>query len=180
MMLRAGARLADGVFLSDYTVEMMPTAIENLDEGFAKREWPKDNFRLNNFWAWHIKNDKEKSRLEGNNELIWRGAIAAKYAHHIRPHVDSDEEVQLIIDNWDSFLQAFWKRDGEIPNVPEETTAKLLDGMSSWGDLSNIDQEIERFKAFEKAGLTELGLRLFDEPEEGLKLIGEYVMPHFR
>jgi len=180
MMIRAGARLADGVFLSDYTVEMMPAAIENLDEGFARREWPKDNFRLNNFWAWHIKNDKEKSRIEGNNELIWRGAIAAKYAHHIRPHVDSDEEVQLIIDNWDSFLQAFWKRDGEIPNVPEETTTKLLDGMSSWGDLSNIDQEIERFKAFEKTGLTELGLRLFDEPKDGLKLIGEYVMPHFR
>lgn len=180
MMIRAGARLADGVFLSDYTVDMMPTAWENLEKGFAKREWPRDNFRLNNFWAWHVKEDREASRIEGKNELIWRGAIAAKYAHDIRPHVDSDEEAQLIIDNWDSFLQAFWKRDGEIPNVPEETATKLLDGMTSWGDLSVIDREVEKFRGFADAGLTELGLRLFDDPMDGLKLIGQHLLPKLR
>ncbi len=180
MMIRAGARLADGVFLSDYTVGMMPTAWENLEQGFAGREWPRDNFRLNNFWAWHVKEDREASRIEGKNELIWRGAIAGKFAHDIRPHVDSDEEVQLIIDNWDSFLQAFWKRDGEIPNVPEETAVKLLDGMTSWGDLSVIDREVEKFKAFAAAGLTELSLRLFDDPMEGLRLIGQHLLPKMR
>lgn len=88
MMIRAGARLADGVFLSDYTVDMMPGAIENLEKGFSKREWPHDDFRLNNIWAWHVKEDKQASRIEGKNELIWRGAIAAKQAAHIRPHVE--------------------------------------------------------------------------------------------
>jgi len=180
MMIRAGARLADGVFLSDYTVDMMPHAIENLEKGFEKRKWPRDNFRLNNFWAWHVKEDKEVSRIEGKNELIWRGAIVAKYAHEIRPHVDSDEEVDLIINNWDSFLQAFWKRDGEIPNIAEETATKLLDGMTSWGDLSVIDREVERIKAFGETGLTELGLRLFDDPMDGLKLIGQHVLPKLR
>ena len=180
MMIRAGARIADGVFLSDYTPEMMPVAHENLEQGFAKREWPRDNFRLNNFWAWHIKADKEKSRIEGKNELIWRGAIAGKFAHDIRPHVDSDEEVQMIIDNWDNFLQPFWKRDGVIPNVPEETATKLLDGMSSWGGLDAIDREIERYRAFADAGLTELSLRLFDDPMDSLQLIGKHVLPAFR
>lgn len=180
MMIRAGARLADGVFLSDYTLDMMPSAIENLEKGFAKRQWPKDNFRLNNFWAWHIKEDKKKSFVEGKNELIWRGAIAAKYADHIRPHVDSDEEVRLIIDNWESFLQAFWKRDGIIPNVSDETTTRLLDGMTSWGDLSAIDQEAERFRKFATTGLTELSLRLFDDPMDSLKLIGKHLLPKLR
>ncbi len=180
MMIRAGARYADGVFLSDYTVDMLPIALENLAQGFAKREWPHDQFRLNNFWAWHIKADPEVSRIEGQRELIWRGAIAGKQAHDIRPHVDSDEEVQLVIDNWDNFFKAFWTRTGQIDNIPEELSNRLLDGMSSWGGLDKIDQEVERFKAFANAGLTELSLRLFDNPMDGLKLIGEHVLPKLR
>ena len=180
MMIRAGAQYADGVFLSDYTVDMMPSAIENLEKGFAKREWPKDKFRLNNFWAWHIKDDAKASQLEGQRELIWRGAIAGKAAHDIRPHVGSDEEVQLIIDNWDNFFKAFWTRSGQIDNIPEELSNQLLDGMSSWGGPDKIDQEIARYQAFADAGLTELAIRLFDDPMDSLKLIGERVMPKFR
>jgi hypothetical protein len=43
-----------------------------------------------------------------------------------------------------------------------------------------IDREVERIKAFGKTGLTELGLRLFDNPMDGLKLIGEHVLPKLR
>ena len=180
MMIRMGGRVADAIQLSDFTVDMMPAAMENLEKGFARREWPHDNFRVGNFWAWHIKKDFETSKLEGQRELIWRGAIAGKYAHHIRPHVDSDEEVQMIIDNWDNFFKAFWSRTGVIDNVPEETSNKLLDGMSSWGDFSAIDKEIERFKAFADTGLSELSIRLFDDPMDGLKLIGDHVLPKMR
>ena len=177
MMIRMGARIADGIQLSDYTADMMPDAMSNIRKGFEKREWPADNFRIGNFWAWHIKGDKEASFKEARRELIWRGAIAAKYDHDIRPHVDSDEEVQLIIDNWDNFFKAFWTRSGDIDNVPEETINKLIAGMSSAGDVNDIDREVERYQEFAKSGLTELSIRLFDDPVDGLKLIGEHVLP---
>jgi alkanesulfonate monooxygenase SsuD/methylene tetrahydromethanopterin reductase-like flavin-dependent oxidoreductase (luciferase family) len=180
MMIRMGARIADGIQLSDYTVDMMPAAMENVQKGFAKREWPTDDFRIGNFWAWHIKEDQAASFKEARRELIWRGAIAAKYEHDIRPHVDSDEEVQLVIDNWDNFFKAFWTRSGDIDNVPEDTVNKLIGGMSSSGDISAIDREIERFRAFADTGLTELSIRLFDDPMAGLKVIGEYVLPKLR
>jgi hypothetical protein len=179
MMIRMGARVADAIQLSDYTVDMMPIAMDNLEKGFAKREWPSDDFRLGNFWAWHIKQDKAASFKEARRELIWRGAIAAKYEHDIRPHVDSEEEVQLVIDNWDNFFKAFWTRSGDIDNVPAETVNKLIAGMSSAGDLHDIDREVARYQAFAKTGLTELSIRLFDDPMDGLKLIGEHVMPRF-
>jgi alkanesulfonate monooxygenase SsuD/methylene tetrahydromethanopterin reductase-like flavin-dependent oxidoreductase (luciferase family) len=179
MMIRTGARIADGIQLSDYTIEMMPDAMKNVNKGFENREWPADNFRIGNFWAWHIKEDKAASFREARRELIWRGAIAAKYEHHIRPHVDSDDEVQVIIDNWESFFKAFWSRSGEIDNVPEETVNKLIAGMSSAGDLNDVDREMERFTAFAGSGLTELSVRLFDNPMDGLKLIGRHVMPQF-
>jgi len=179
MMIRMGARIADGIQLSDYTPEMMPVAQENLAKGFEKREWPKDNFRVGNFWAWHIKKDKVDSMKEARRELIWRGAIAGKFASDIRPHVNSDTEVQLIIDNWDNFFKAFWTRTGDIDNVPEDIVNKLITGMSSAGGLDAIDGEIDRYKRFEQAGLTELCIRLFDDPMDGLKLIGEHVLPKF-
>jgi len=180
MMIRMGARIADAIQLSDYTVDMMPVAMENLAKGFAQREWPRDKFRVGNFWAWHIKEDHAASMQEARRELIWRGAIAGKFAHDIRPHVDSDEEVQLIIDNWDNFFKAFWTRSGDISGVAEETVNKLINGMSSAGDISNIDREVERYKAFANSGLTELSIRLFDDPMDGLKLIGEHVLPRLR
>ncbi|MDH3976948.1 MAG: hypothetical protein OEU86_00415 [Gammaproteobacteria bacterium] len=52
--------------------------------------------------------------------------------------------------------------------------------MSSAGDEGDIDREIERYKQFAESGLTELSLRLFDDPMDGLKLIGERVLPAFR
>lgn len=179
MMIRLGARLADGIQLSDYTPEMMPIANDNLAAGFAKREWPRDEFRVGNFWAWHIKSDKAASLREARRELIWRGAIAGKFAQDIRPHVADDAEVQVMIDNWDNFFKAFWSRTGDIDGVPDTTVNKLIAGMASAGDTGAIDAEVDRFRRFADAGLTELSIRLFDEPMQGLELLGEYVLPHF-
>jgi alkanesulfonate monooxygenase SsuD/methylene tetrahydromethanopterin reductase-like flavin-dependent oxidoreductase (luciferase family) len=180
MMIRMGAREADGIQFSDFTVAMMPEAMENVQAGLAKREKPADAFRVGNFWAWHIKKDRDISMYEARRELIWRGAIAAKYDYDIRPHVDSQEEVQLIIDNWDNFFKAFWTRSGKIDGVPEETVNKLIAGMSSAGDLNDIDREVERYRKFAASGLTELSVRLFDDPMDGLKMLGEHVLPVFR
>ena len=114
---------------------------------------------------------------EARRELIWRGAIAGKYAQHIRPHVDSDEEVQQTLDHWDDMFKAYWTRSGQIENMPDNLVNRLIKGMSSAGGADAIDAEIERFKAFADGGITELSLRLFDEPMAGLKILGERVLP---
>jgi hypothetical protein len=43
--------------------------------------------------------------------------------------------------------------------------------------MNDIDKELERFYVFEKAGMTDLSIRLFDNPMAGLKMIGEKVLP---
>jgi hypothetical protein len=183
MMIRMGARAADGIQVSDFTPEMMPDAMENVRTGLARRDpsaaVSAEDFRVGNFWAWHIKADKEISMYEARRELIWRGAIAAKYESEIGVFA-SAAETQLVIDNWDNFFKAFWTRSGKIDGVPEDLVNRLIAGMSSAGDFGDIDRELERFRKFEKSGLTELSLRLFDEPMDGLKMIGEHVLPVFR
>ena len=180
MMIRMGAQLADGIQLSDFTPDMMPEAMENVRAGLARRELPAENFRIGNFWAWHIKQDRDVSLYEARRELIWRGAIAAKYEHEIAPFTSGEDEVKLVIDNWDNFFKAYWTRSGQIDGVPEDLVNRLIAGMSSAGDLGDIDREVERYRRFKDSGLTELSLRLFDDPMDGLKMIGERVLPALR
>ena len=46
--------------------------------------------------------------------------------------------------------------------------------------LEDLDREIERFRMFGRAGLTEVALRLHDQPMEALEIIGEHVLPKLR
>jgi len=180
MMQRMGARVADAIQVSDFTVEMMPEVMQNLEAGFAKREGGKpDDFRVGNFWAWHIKDDLEVAMKEARRELVWRGAIAGRYKHEIRPHTNDEAEVELICENFMNFLKAYWTRTGVIDNIPDELSERLVKGMASTGDLSNMEEELERFQGFADNGLTELSIRLFDDPMDALKLIGKHVMPKF-
>ena len=77
-MIRMGGEVAEGIQVSDFTVDMMPEAIENLEIGFERRGEKPDGFRIGNFWAWHVKEDREASLWEARCELIWRGALIGK------------------------------------------------------------------------------------------------------
>ena len=55
--------------------------------------------------------------------------------------------------------------------------AQLVEHLSLAGDLADIERIAGRIHALGAAGLDEVALRLHDEPQEGLRLIGEYLMP---
>ena len=46
--------------------------------------------------------------------------------------------------------------------------------------FAEVAVEIERYKKMAATGVTELDLRLCDDPMDGLKLIGEHVIPALR
>ncbi|MCZ6517486.1 MAG: LLM class flavin-dependent oxidoreductase [Gammaproteobacteria bacterium] len=175
-MLRMGARVADSLQMSDATLRMLPAAMESIKTGLAKRDAPADDFRIDNFWAWHIKKDREVAMYEARRELIFRGSMLPPFTlHHF---LDEDEE-KLVIDQWNAIAKAFWTRSGVIEGVPEPLVEKLVAELSSVGTLDDIDYQIERFKKFEAGGLTDIAIRLFDDPMDGLKMIGERVVPEF-
>ena len=97
-------------------------------------------------------------------------------------HFLTDEEAKIVIDNYNAgpnneFAKAYISRSGVIENVPEDLVNKLIGDLSSAGDMSDIDKELERFYQFKEAGITDLSIRLFDDPWDGLKTIGEKVLP---
>lgn len=176
-MLRMGARIADGLQVGDVTAERLPEVMRDIEAGLARRESPADDFRIGNFWAWHIKPDREASMHEARVGLFARAEV-------IPPHIGLDhlldaEEAQLVRDNYKNFLIAGVTGTGDIKGVPPDLVQRLIDHVSSSGDYDDIDRELDRFRAMEQAGLTDLALRVFDDPWESLETISQRVLPAF-
>jgi hypothetical protein len=117
---------------------------------------------------------------EARRELIWRGAVIGKEEHILRKFINDESELEVIMENWNNFRKASWTKSGKIDGVPEDLVNRLIAGLSSSGDLDNLETELERFRQFKAGGITELALRLHDNPMDALRLIGEYVLPAVR
>jgi 5,10-methylenetetrahydromethanopterin reductase len=176
-MLRMGARVADGVQVGDVVPARVAEVMADIETGLAQRTYPADDFRVGNFWAWHIKKDRAQSMHEARCKLFSRAEIIPP--HIGLEHLLNPEEAQLVRDNFRNFLMADVNGSGEIKGVPPELVQRLIDAVSSSGDFDDIDREIERYREFERGGVTDLAIRVFDEPMAALQMIKDRVMPHF-
>lgn len=173
-MLRMQARVADGVFVGCTPPEVMAAAMTDVREGAAKRDAAMAPLRVNTFWAWHLKRERKEGYRESRRELAWR---ARKLDPLLLGHVLDADEIQQVRDNWDNCVAAWFDRSGHIKGLPESIPNRLCEYFTSTGGLEDLDREIERFRLFARAGLTEVALRLHDDPMDGLRIIGEHVLP---
>ncbi|TDJ47650.1 MAG: LLM class flavin-dependent oxidoreductase [Gammaproteobacteria bacterium] len=174
-MMRMAAGITDAVMLSDIQPPMFGQALTVLNEVRAA-QGNKGNFSLSNFVAWHVKEDREASLWEARRELIIRGWLARDW---ITPYL-TPEDVEWVAANPWPFLKAFRERTGDIDGVPEHIADALVEGLTLSGDPSDIDRHIERLRAFEAAGFTEIVLGLQDDPAASIRLIGERILPAIR
>ncbi len=175
-MLDMATRFADGTMFSDMILPMLPKCMADVREGLARHGRSAADFRVNNFCAFLIKEDREASFREARRELMVRGWLEeAWYEPFLTP-----EEARVVHGNKGAFLTAFRTKVGEIKGVAPEIVAKLVEGLSLAGDLSDLDRHVERIKAFAAAGMTENALRLHDEPEKSLHIIGKELLPRLR
>ena len=177
MMMRMEGRVADGVYIGATPPEVLEEAIDNIQIGKEKRLDGNENILINSFWAWHIKSDKEEAYKESRRELAWR---ARKLEKSLLQHYFSDDECEEIAAKFQSFVDAYFDRSGNIKDIDIEIANKLCRVFTSTGDLSDLGSEIARFKQFEKMGQTHLSLRLHDDPKAALDIIGTEVLPHFK
>lgn len=175
-MMRMAAGCADGSMLSDAPLGRLPEVMQWVEQGLARAGRSRADFRLNNFMAWHIKRDRAASIAEARRELIWRGFLLPWFTETF---LDADA-VALVVDRKPAFLKAFFSRSPQIEGVPEPIIDALVEHLTLAGDLDDIDGAAARIRALGAAGLDEVALRLHDEPEEGLRLIGEHLLPALR
>jgi alkanesulfonate monooxygenase SsuD/methylene tetrahydromethanopterin reductase-like flavin-dependent oxidoreductase (luciferase family) len=171
-MLDMATRYADGTMFSDMIMPMLDRTMGHVRDGVARHGRKPGEFRVNNFCAFHVKADREASFREARRELMLRGWLdEAWYAPFL-----TAEESRFVAENKRPFLTAF-RTKSDIRGVPPEICAKLVEGLSLAGDLSDLDRHAERLRAFSAAGITEHALRLHDDPRAGLDIIGRELLP---
>ena len=172
-LLEVAAGTADGVMMSDVQIPMMHEHMPRLTRALAEHGRSDSGFRINNFVAWHVKEDEAASFAEARRELMIRGWLERPW---LEPFLDADE-VALVEEHKSAFLKAFRERHGSIEGVPADVTQKLVDGLSLAGGPGSVDRHVEHLREFAAAGFTEIALRIHDDPEDSIRLIGARVLP---
>jgi alkanesulfonate monooxygenase SsuD/methylene tetrahydromethanopterin reductase-like flavin-dependent oxidoreductase (luciferase family) len=176
-MVRSSAKYAQGIYLGDHLPEHVAAVNEVIHEEQASIGRSDENFRLLNFWAWHVKESQDDARAEA---AIWLAMRATPWPQFYHRLFLPEDEMQQVWDNLKEINMAYYKRDpNEIKKLPKDILNKVVDQCAATSSISNLDFEIDRIQRFEAAGLTDIALRIYDDPEASIRLIGERVMPAF-
>lgn len=175
-MQRMAARYADGIMLSDKIVAQVREARAVIDPVLKEHGRDATKFRLNNFWAWHVKESREEAEREARIWLALRGVLL-KANHH---YFMNEADMEVVEQKRGAFFDALRRRSPEIQGVPDRIVALLVENLTSCAALADLDKEIERLRQFKAAGLTEIALRIYEEPEATIKILGERVVPALR
>jgi len=170
---KLSAALADGLITSDFVPSLMKSFIAETHADLRAAGRSPAEFRIGNFWAWHIKEDAAASMAEARRELMLRGWLVDQY---FAPFLDPDE-LKLMRAHEKDFLNAFLRGSPVIENVPDALVTKMIRNISFAGGLDQIEPAIQTLRAFAAAGLTEICLRVHDRPADAIRLIGERVLP---
>ena len=171
-MLRMAGRVADGVMLSDVPLTLMGEVKAHMQAGMDA-VGRSETLRVANFFAWHIKEDKEAAIAEARIEMIWRGLLQP---WHTAPFL-GEEDATFVDSKRDAFLQAFLQRTPEIEGVPENIIATLVDNLTFTGGPDDIPSVASRLQEFAAAGLDEVTLKIHGNAHEAIHLIGERLIP---
>ena len=175
-MQRMAARAADGIMLSDKIIAQVREARAVVDPILAEHGRDHAAFRVNNFWAWHVKESREEAEREARIWLALRGVLM-KVNHR---YFMNEADMNIVEEKRGAFFEALRKKTPVIEGVPDRIVKLLVDNLTSCASLATLDQEIERLREFERAGLTEIALRIYEQPEATIKVLGERVVPALR
>lgn len=175
-MLKAASRYAQAIMSSDFTPDRIRWAHDIVDPGLAERGLDPATFPYNNFWAWHVQESREEAHKEARIYLAVRGTI---YPDYIGDVVDEDDAA-IVTAHESAFLKAYMAKSPDIEGVPDDVLTKIVDGGTSASPLSEIDHEVERMRQFRDAGLTEIALCVYSNPEQAIRVIGEHLVPALR
>ena len=175
-MLRMAARAADGLLMSDMPLPLCPPALRLVTDALAARGRSPETFEFNNYWAWHVKADRQSAVNEARSRLALRGMLKKAY---IEPFL-SDADCALVIAHMPAFYKAFAANSPVIEGVPEPVIDTLLDHLTLTAGAGDLDSRIDELRKFAAAGLTHITLGLHDDPAAAIRTIGERVVPALR
>lgn len=172
-MLKMAGRVADGVMLSDVPLSRMEEVKAHMRLGREAADRAGEPLKIANFFAWHIKEDRQAAIDESRIEMIWRGLLLP---WHTSPFLGA-EDAAFVDEQRDAFLQAFLKRTPVIEGVPEHIIDALVENLTFTGSPDDIGGVAAKLNEFSAAGLDEVTLKIHGDAREAIRLIGEHLVP---
>ncbi|MEJ2139288.1 MAG: LLM class flavin-dependent oxidoreductase [Gammaproteobacteria bacterium] len=172
-MLKMAGRVADAVMLSDVPLARMAEVRARMLEGRAAAGRETESLTVANFFAWHIKEDRQAALDEARMELIWRGLLLP---WHTAPFLGA-EDAAFVDERRDAFLQAFVRRNPKIEGVPEHIIDALIKNLTFTGSPADIDGIAAKLSSYAALGLDEVTLKIHGDAREAIRLIGTHLIP---
>ena len=175
-MLRMTCRVADGVMVTDIPPEYIGKMVGRIKEEVKNAGRDLAKFKITNFYAWHVKKDYNEALKEAKIYLPVRGAERPYIAQTIGL---TQEEFEIYLKNHEKLMKLM--REGKPPEgVPEETLNKIAEGVTIVGQTDKLDECLEKLYRFKREGVDEIALRIYGDPTDSIKLIGEKVVPYLQ
>jgi alkanesulfonate monooxygenase SsuD/methylene tetrahydromethanopterin reductase-like flavin-dependent oxidoreductase (luciferase family) len=172
-MLKLAAELADGVMLSDISLVHIADTVATLRDGLATAGRPANSLRINNLLAWHVKPDRVAAYAEARRKLWVRGIWERA---RIAPFVDA-AACDAIEKNLPGLALAYQRGEDPAGVVPRKFLDALADGLTLTGHSDELVSIIDELQAFNNAGVSEIALRLYGDPESAIRLVAERILP---
>jgi alkanesulfonate monooxygenase SsuD/methylene tetrahydromethanopterin reductase-like flavin-dependent oxidoreductase (luciferase family) len=175
-MLRMAARLGDGIMLSDLTPPICAERIGWVRGHLREFGRAADPFRYYNFVAWHVYADRERAVREAKMWLGYRGL----FRRWVLNTFMTDAEYDVIEAHKAEIYGMVPRKAWSVPGVPDALLDSCVRNLTLAGTPAEIPRFVEHLRKMRDAGCTDVVLELHDEPAEGIRLIGEQVIPALR
>jgi 5,10-methylenetetrahydromethanopterin reductase len=172
-MLHMAATTAEGVFMSDLSVNLATYAINRVHETRTEAGLSSDGYRFNNFMAWYVYDDPAEARHEAKRWIGFR----ALFREYMMSEFMNPEEFQQILDHVPQIYAMAAKDEDFVEGLPDELLDRCVDELTLTGGLDQIDRIIEHLLEFKAIGVTHMCIELKKHQAHGIKLLGERVIP---
>lgn len=171
-MLKMAGEIADAIMMSDMPAPLAREAIATARASATRAGRDAAALRFSDFTAWHVYADRDEAVREARQWLAFRGMFRRWVCTTFMSDADYD-----LLESRKADLYRWAITGVPAKDIPERLLDTLVDNLTIMGHVSEVDRAIAKLQAMRDAGLTEVALRLYQDVEASLQLIGDEVIP---
>jgi alkanesulfonate monooxygenase SsuD/methylene tetrahydromethanopterin reductase-like flavin-dependent oxidoreductase (luciferase family) len=175
-MTRMATEIADYIMLGDTTSERLQSSLQLIEDNLESHGRSREDVSVSCLIAWHVKDNKAESSSEAKRHLALRGMLDLWFLSTFL----NEEECKIVDENRANIFAAYKQKSDVIEGVPQEIVDKLVDNLTMSGDHADVDKHIETLRRYRDMGLDEVALKLHENQEAAIRVIGERVLPAFQ
>lgn len=171
-MLAMAAEAADGIMFSDLPPALLARSIDDARRRRERAAPAATPLSFSNFVAWHVYDDESRARAEAQRWLAFRGL----FRRWVCTTFLSDAEYDAIEARQAAFYR--WATGGPaVDDLPESLLDRLVEHLTLTSTPSRLGPVLEHLQAMRAAGLTHVALRLYQDVERSIEIIGNEIAP---